>query len=350
MANIESKYFKDISLDDEFFDSLKTDYNEFTTWFEKKSFDDEHAFTLYENNNLMAFLYLKIEEEIDKGISPQLELKKRLKVGTFKIDAHGTKLGERFIKKIFDVAVYKKIDEIYVTIFEEHKGLINLLETFGFYKYGTKTTSNGTEFVYIKKLFNIKNDILKDYPIVQTEHKNKFALSIMPKFHTMLFSDSILNNESVDILKDTSYTNSIHKIYICAMQGVQNFTKGDLVLIYRTNDYKGSARYRSVVTSVCVIEEVLNINSFNTEEKFLKYYESYSIFTVDELRGFYRTKKYPYIIKMTYNIAFKKRVTNGQLQDEFGISPGYWGVFDVTDKQFSQIIKAGEVDESIIIN
>jgi len=350
VANIESKYFKDISLNDEFFDSLKTDYNEFTTWFNKKSSDDKHAFTLYEDNNLMAFLYLKIEEEIDKDISPQLELKKRLKVGTFKIDAHGTKLGERFIKKIFDVAVFKKIDEIYVTIFEKHKGLINLLETFGFYKYGTKTNSNGVEFVFIKKLFNIKDDILKDYPIVQTEHKNKFVLSIMPKFHTMLFSDSILNNESVDILKDTSYTNSIHKIYICTMQGVQNFTNGDLVLIYRTNDGKSSARYRSVVTSICVIEEVLNINNFDTEEKFLKYCEPYSIFTVDELRGFYRTKKYPFIIKMTYNSAFRKRVTNGQLQDDFGLSPDYWGVFSVTDNQFSQIIKAGEVDESIIIN
>jgi hypothetical protein len=350
VANIESKYFKDISLDDEFFDSLKTDYNEFTTWFNKKSSDNKHASTLYEDNNLMAFLYLKIEEEMDKDISPQLESKKRLKVGTFKIDAHGTKLGERFIKKIFDVAVFKKIDEIYVTIFEKHENLINLLTTFGFSQYGNKTTSNGVELVFIKKLFNIKNDILKDYPIVQTEHKKKFVLSILPKFHTKLFSDSILHNESVDILKDTSYTNSIHKIYICAMRGVQNFSNGDLVLIYRTSDGQGSARFRSVVTSVCVIEEVLNINSFDTEEKFLKYCEPYSIFTVEELSGFYKTKRYPFIIKMTYNIAFKKRVTNGQLQDNFGILPDYWGVFNITDKQFNQIIKAGEVDESIIIN
>jgi hypothetical protein len=351
VANIESKYFKDINLDDKFFDSLKADYNEFTTWFNKKSSDNKHAFTLYEDNNLRAFLYLKIEkEEIDKDISPKLIQKRRLKVGTFKIDAHGTKLGERFIKKIFDVAVFKNINEIYVTIFEKHESLIKLLTTFGFSQYGNKTTSNGVELVFIKKLYNIQNDILKDYPIVQKENKKKFVLSISPKFHTKLFSDSILHNESVDILKDTSYTNSIHKIYICAMQRVQNFSKGDLVLIYRTSDGQGSARFRSVVTSVCVIEEVLNINSFDSVEKFLKYCEPYSIFTVDELRGFYKTKKYPFIIKMTYNIAFKKRVTNGQLQDDFEILPDYWGVFDITDKQFNQIIKAGEVDESIIIN
>jgi len=350
MANIESKYFKNININDDFFTSLKTDYKKFIDWFDKKSCENKYAFTLYEDNKLMAFLYLKLEADTDENISPQLEVKKRLKVGTFKIDAHGTKLGERFIKKIFDIAVSKKIDEIYITIFDKHKGLINLLETFGFYKHGTKKTSNGTELVFIKIISKLKDNILKDYPIVQTEHKNKFVLSIMPKFHTMLFSDSILNNESVDILKDTSYTNSIHKIYICAMQGVQNFNNGDLVLIYRTSDRKGSARYRSVVTSICVIEEVLNINSFDKEEEFLKYCEPHSIFTVDELKDFYRIKKYPFIIKMTYNIAFKKRVTNGQLKDDFGISPDYWGVFSVTDKQFSQIIKAGEVDESIIVN
>jgi len=349
MANIEANYFKDINLDDEFFDSLKNDYVEFVTWFDKKSQNDDRAFTLYENNMLIAFLYLKIENEQDNSILPLLENKKRLKVGTFKIDAHGTKLGERFIKKIFDVAVAKKIDEIYVTIFEKHQGLINLLKTFGFFEHATKTTANGTELVLTKKLFSLKNDILKDYPIVQTEQKNKFALSIYPKWHTKLFSDSILNNESVNILEDTSHTNSIHKIYICGMKDVQNFNNGDLVLIYRTKD-REPAKYRSVITSTCVVEEVLNINSFPNIEEFLNYCEPYSIFTEDELMDFYKTRPYPYIIKMTYNIAFKKRVTNGYLVDELNIKPNYWGVFKVTDEQFSQIIKAGAVDESIIIN
>ena len=76
-----------------------------------------------------------------------------------------------------------------------------------------------------------------------------------------------------------------------------------------------------------------------------------SCITEDELRGFYRTKRYPFIIKMTYNIAFKKRVTNGQLIDEFGMpSNQYWGVFNVTHAQFKNIIKVGEVNESLIIN
>jgi hypothetical protein len=133
------------------------------------------------------------------------------------------------------------------------------------------------------------------------------------------------------------------------MKDVQNFNNGDLVLIYRTKD-REPAKYRSVITSTCVVEEVLNINSFPNIEEFLNYCEPYSIFTEDELMDFYKTRQYPYIIKMTYNIAFKKRVTNGYLVDKLNIKPNYWGVFKVTDEQFSQIIKAGAVDESIIIN
>ncbi len=173
----------------------------------------------------MSFLYLKIESEELSDVIPILENKRRLKVGTFKVDAHGTKLGERFVKRIFDIALAKDIDEIYVTIFEKHEGLMNLLKTFGFYKHGTKTTQNGKEAVLIKKFNNIKDCILKDFPMVQTEGKNKFALGIQPRFHTPLFSDSILNNESVNILQDTSHTNSIHKIYICGMDGVRQLVK-----------------------------------------------------------------------------------------------------------------------------
>lgn len=55
----------------------------------------------------------------------------RLKVGTFKIDAHNTKLGEHFIKKIVAAALYMGVTEIYVTIFEKHQGLIKILRRYG---------------------------------------------------------------------------------------------------------------------------------------------------------------------------------------------------------------------------
>ena len=68
MANIELKYFRDINLNDNFFYSLKSDYAEFEKWYKNKALEDRTACVLYENSNLMAFLYLKIEDETDDNI------------------------------------------------------------------------------------------------------------------------------------------------------------------------------------------------------------------------------------------------------------------------------------------
>ena len=61
------------------------------------------------------------------------------------------------------------------------------------------------------------------------------------------------NELKYDLIQDVSETNSIYKIYICWMRGVKELKKGDKLIIYRTNDYKGSAAYRSVCTSVCTV-------------------------------------------------------------------------------------------------
>ena len=108
---ITLKRFADIDLNDTFFNSLKEDYPGFDAWFEKKSKDNSEAYVQYTNDNLQAFLYLKNESgEALTDITPIRPACNRLKVGTFKIDAHNTKLGERFVKKILDTAERKKFD------------------------------------------------------------------------------------------------------------------------------------------------------------------------------------------------------------------------------------------------
>ena len=77
------------------------------------------------SGNLQGFLYMKNEDEALLDITPNMPEAKRLKVGTFKIDAHNTKLGERFVKKIVDKAIFDKVEEIYVTIFEKHEAILS---------------------------------------------------------------------------------------------------------------------------------------------------------------------------------------------------------------------------------
>ena len=342
--------FGSVDLCDPFFDSLKEDYAGFDEWFEKKRKEGEKAYVQYSNNLIQSFLYLKEEndKELD-DVEPARPACKRLKIGTFKIDAHNTRLGERFIKKIMDVAIAFSSDEVYVTIFPKHKGLIKILKKYGFEENGRK----GGELVLVKNMKSLTGDIIKDYPLLTTRDRRKFVLSVYPKFHTKLFPDSILKNEEnirEELIKDISYTNSIHKIYLCFMPDTANLRRGDIIAIYRTSDNMGPARFRSVITSICQIEEVKKKDDFYDLKDFLEYTNFYSVFDSGELKEWYR-KRNVIVLKMTYNLALTKRVTRGYLLDEVGIlEEQYWGFFQLSDEQFDMIIKKGEVNENIIIN
>jgi len=343
------KKFSNIDLNDVFFDSLKQDYAEFPNWFKRKSEEGALAY-VFESQGIQGFLYLKIENEEVTDILPALPSKDRIKVGTFKVNPHGTRLGERFLKKIFDYAVIKNIDEIYVTIFDKHEGLLALFQRFGFDVYGSKTTQNGVESVLIKQIGIIKDSISTSYPIIKKTGTNKFVLSIYPNFHSRLFPDSILNNENYDLIKDVSHTNSIYKTYICYMD-LSPLRTGDNIVIYRTTDHQGPATYRSVASSVCVVEDIKTKASFANIDEYLKFCKDYSVFSEDELRGFYaRRGANFYVLKMTYNAAFKRRIIRKQLIEDVGISPDiYWGFFKLSESQFKRILELGEVDVNIIV-
>lgn len=346
---LEKKKFKHINVDDPFFNSLKSDYKEFETWFTKK--EDEEAYLISDNDQMIqGFLYVKCEEGPITDVDPIIDCDKALKVGTLKINPHGTRLGERFIKKALDFAISEKVEVCYVTIFEKHSALLELLERYGFIRHSTKTSRNGIELVLVKNLKELNHDILLDYPLISQQNCNKYILSIYPKYHTNMFPDSILNNENVNILEDVSYTNSIHKIYVCGMSDVYHTNKGDIFVIYRTRTEGQSAEYSSVVTSVCVVEEIKKQNEFINFEDFFAYATTYSIFDRDDLKKYYEIGGC-YTIKMTYNAALSKRLIRKKLIEEIGIErKGYWGFRKITDEQFSRIIEEGVVNEGIIID
>ena len=354
--DLQVQRFSDINLNDSFFDSLRASYPEFNEWYNKKAAAGATAYCYYVDNELKDFLYLKIEEEELSDLTPALPAKKRLKVGTFKVDnedRHTTR-GERFMKKIMDKAIAEDVDEIYVTMFptEELQGLIRMFEKFGFSHIADKPHEGGNvEYVLIKDMTTHVDDFKLDYPFVKKASSNKYVLSIVPEFHTHLFPDSILKNEKkYDLIQDVSETNSIYKIYLCWMQGTRNLKAGDKLIIYRTSDEEGKAYYRSVCTSVCTVCEVKTYRDFENEEEFIKYTNRYSVFKEHELRRWYKNKKYFIVIKMVYNIAFTKKVINMVMKEQVGLNPKYWGFFELTDAQFDKLLELGEIDERYIID
>ena len=354
--DLQVQRFSDIDLNDSFFDSLRASYPEFNEWYNKKAAAGATAYCYYVDNELKDFLYLKIEEEELSDLTPALPAKKRLKVGTFKVDndnRHTTR-GERFMKKIMDMAIAEDVDEIYVTMFptEELQGLIRMFEKFGFSHIADKPHEGGNaEYVLIKDMTTHVDDFKLDYPFVKKASSNKYVLSIVPEFHTHLFPDSILKNEKkYDLIQDVSETNSIYKIYLCWMQDTRKLKAGDKLIIYRTSDEEGKAYYRSVCTSVCTVCEVKTYRDFENEEEFIKYTNRYSVFKEHELRRWYKNKNYFIVIKMVYNIAFTKKVINMVMKEQVGLKPKYWGFFKLSDAQFDKLLELGEIDERYIID
>ena len=335
------KTFSEIDLNDSFFQSLKDDYPGFENWFNRKW--DQDAFVQYDNNKVIGFLYLKVENDEVDDVTPHICANKILKVGTFKIDAHGTKLGEQFLKVIADYAINEDVDVSYVTIYSKHKKLIQLVEQFGFEQYGKKGTGQYEENVYLKRMRAMTGDINKDFPRIKVNQTRKYLLSIYPKYHSVMFPDSILTTENKKIITDISYTNSIHKIYVCSLNNVENLRYGDIVVLYRTAEDGRGAEYTAVATSICVVEEVKQQGDFRSFEEFYEYASQYSVFDKSDLYYWYKRGGCK-AIKLTYNAALKKRIVRHDLIEELGLErENYWGFFGLTDEQFIKICQKGDV-------
>lgn len=350
---ISVKKFKDVNIDDPFFESLKGAYNEFPDWFARKA--DENAYVSYSSEGgLQAFLYLKPEKGPITDIEPPLDVPDCLKVGTFKVDAHGTKLGERFVKIIVDTALVQGLPVAYLTIFPEHEPLIRILETFGFTKRGTKPGPNGTEDVYAKDMGHLTGNLLLDYPMVHSRKHNKWMMSIYADYHTDLFPDSILRTERPTMLQDTSHTNGIHKVYVGAYRAFPQVSPGDCLVIYRCveKDSKKSAWYGSVATSLCVVEEIQPARSFGSAEKFITYCKKYSVFDEAKLRSLY-PKTGMHAVLMTYNLAFPRRPTLGSLVEARAVphpsERHYMGFLPLSDDAFKKILELGGIREGYVI-
>jgi hypothetical protein len=299
--------FAEVDLNDSFFDSFRTDYKEFNKWFNGKA--EQPCYICYSDNQLTAFLYIKIEnagEESYFEISPVFKPKKRLKIGTLKVTRNGYKIGERFLKTIFDNALLFKVEEIYVTIFEkriEQEQLIEMLEEWGFKKHGTKITQNGEELVYVREFsknlpVNIKNPKLT-FPFFSRQ-TDKYLIKIEPQYHTELFPDSINTREDkAKYTENEPHRNRISKVYISHSPD-RNLKSGDIVLIYRIGETSPKI-YSSTVTSICIVESVRN--NFSDFDDFYNSCNRRTMISKDDLRTKWWDKSpynRPFVINFLY--------------------------------------------------
>lgn len=125
------EYFKDINLNDIFFDSFKKDYPEFKEWFIKK--ENNKANVYYVNNEIKGFVYIEERDE-------------KIKLCTLKLEKECSFHFNKIISFIIKMAKEKN-KNIYCTVYPNHEVLIKKIKEAGFIEVGNKNKELVYEYV-----------------------------------------------------------------------------------------------------------------------------------------------------------------------------------------------------------
>jgi hypothetical protein len=351
-VSIRKELFGNINVSETFFDSFRQDYLGFDGWFASKA--NEEAYVCRTDGKITAFLYLKIEDKNEPypDIEPTFSAKKRLKIGTLKVALNGVKLGERFLKIVFDNAIRLRVAEIYVTVFErdgDQQRLVNLLEDFGFRRFGAKKNSYGNEAVFTRDMsprFESANPLLT-YPFFPKSGRS-FIVSIYEQYHTSLFPDSILRTESpASFVEHEPHRNAIRKVYVSRAYR-RDLRSGDILVFYRTGGY-----YKGVASTIGIVESV--VTGIKTAEEFISVCRKRSVFTDAELLDHwnYSRGNRPFIVNFLYSYSLPKRPNMARLI-QMGIfkdvNSAPRGFEELGQGQLEGILKESEYDDRIVVD
>ena len=348
--------FTECDVNDSFFDSLKMDYPEFESWFQRKSKEHEKAYIYIDDIGIHAFGYLKDECEKLFLKSETLPAISRVKIGTLKIgnDLRGQRLGEGLMGIALWTWQASGYDEIYVTVFPKHIMLINLLTKFGFLSKGENQRG---ELVFIKSKQALDHsDPYKMFPFISGHFDCAKYLPIRASYHDTLFPYSMLARTKQTTL-NIAVANGISKMYIGTPQDTHlNYTPNTPVLIYRITDSPTRKTFLSAVSSFGVVSNfhivkqrgVANIS----EDDFVKLAGNKSFFSEDELRFLYNSNRNIVAIEILYSGYFGEgnNVNHAWLKNN-GYFPSYPYKINLSPQAFQHILqKGGKDDENIILH
>jgi len=233
-----------LNLRDPLFDGLKADYPGFAQWFEKASRAQRPALLIDGHGEHAAIAILKREPEGSFGLAGPL-----LKICTFKVaDGYsGQKYGELLLKAIFQQAHVENDAGLYLTVYEKHEQLLELIEDFGFLRL--PELSRQGELVYTKAhggnppadLDPFSYHVRYGPPALDLRASRIFLVPIEPRWHRVLFPDAEPADNALfpatEGLTIQPFGNAIRKAYLCNSPS-RLLRRGDVLLFYRSGDEK----------------------------------------------------------------------------------------------------------------
>lgn len=336
--------FSTLDLSDPFFNSLKDDYPEFPSWFQKKSASGEDVSVYSDSAGISALIYLKEEDESINLRDNVLPKKRRIKIGTLKLESRvqGQRLGEGAIGLALWKWQEESTDEIYVTIFPKHRALIELIEKFGFNCVGQNDRG---ESLFLKSRSNLDfSDPYKTFPYIHGNFKKAGYIPVFDDYHDTLFPFSELYNTNQEV-KEIAAANGVTKVYIGSPFSRLHHNPGEPVIIYRI--HQGSQKqYRSVATSFCTITDVtyikLNGKIYVSLEGYLAIAGNKTVFSGEQLEEKFCTEKNLVMVEMVYNGFFGKgnNITYKELKER-GLFEDHPYNMRLTREQFESVLRMG---------
>ena len=359
------KSFAELNINDRIFDTLKRDYpgtsstTGFIEWFQKKAEINHPALVFEDEQGLGAFLVTKDENEEIQLKDRVLPHCNRIKISTFKIaDRYkGQRIGEGAIGLVLWEWQKSKANEIYLTVFEQKQTeLISLISRFGFYKVGT---NNDDEAIYLKhRTVLSSSDPYKSFPFIQGRFDHAGYVIIDDVYHDTMFAYSELARNSIQDKVQLSVTNGLSKIYVGKAPYI-NYYIGEPVFVYRRYTQGEGKRYKSCVTSYCIVTNALQAKKNNkylmSFDVLLNQIGNKSVFDKDELLYQYNNNFNVTVLELLYCGYFG---SGNNVNMDWLDKNGYWAKsgqyptdVHLSIDQFKKVLMEGKVDvQNVIIN
>lgn len=247
--SVQRRKAHELDLGDPIWNTLRGDYDGFDKWLAGARREQRDALVVGEDtSHLAAVCLLKDEPHGEYGIPGPL-----LKISTFKVshEFSGNKYGELLLKAVFDQCATSGPAGVYVTVFEKHSELLDVLAAFGFARIDRRSPLG--ELVLHKRLNPSVTEMSEidalDFhvvfgpPALKVSGTTPHIVPIEPRWHRLLFPDaepahldSALFPLSAGVTTHP-FGNALRKAYICHAN-TRKLRPGDPLLFYRSGDEK----------------------------------------------------------------------------------------------------------------
>lgn len=343
-VSITKVKFGILDYNDPFFDSFRQDYLPYyRLWFQKKA-EDEVYVAKDGDGHLRGLLKLKIEKtDEDYGdIIPLFNPAYRLKICSFKAHFIAQKLGQRFMRIVFETALSNHIDEIYMTIYANSLSkdqLIGMMEQWGFRYHGEKRG----ESVYVRKFGKqVNTEPSYSFPY----HSLKNGIYILPIYRSYAFQllpPFGLEENELDIEPQKQ---AIKKVVILH-QSDASMRKGSVLLFVQMSKESRN----NCLIAVGIVERVYQ--GFNTEHLFIQRCHKRSMFPDSVLHDCWqRANEHPIVVEFLYAYYFhefipiqilrKIGIEIEKMRSQYPIS--------ITPIQFNKLFKDSVYAQTLVVD